>query len=423
MLLALGFTTDSENILTVLLQQGVPRPLTKLTVYLFAFAMLLPAIPVNLIISRENLSQNKVVSDRIANVLCFFVPWIVCIPLQTGNWLSPFQTWTSSIFVSGSNFIIPVLIYFKCKVFRRQYNADRILSIKQLELLKQIHQQSNRIVNHIGRKKEALAKDKDPLESQKNAESVEMDQFDPIAVNQDEAATLHETKGMEWIEDDVPDPDMEDYIQTMTSPRKSTLFERFATMGRSSNVVPPADSHSENIIAPQDLSLDRKISQVSSQTRAEESTQQTLPPGVKNDGPEETKYLQVSSTLNRNSISGTQSIRTLDRLPSVYTLDRRSAVRTIDRPFIDPSPGFDQIRTIDRPFVDSGTLESVANPDALTRLGRFKTLPTHPQFRTPAFRSVPQWMPLRGIHMAWIVLIITSIVTVGNIAVNLVPSN
>jgi hypothetical protein len=425
-ILALGFATESDNILTVLLQQGLPRSFTKLTVYLFAFAMLLPAIPVNLIISRENLSQNKVVSDRIANLLCFFVPWLICIPLQTGNWLTPFQTWTSSIFVSCSNFIIPVLIYFKCKVFRHQYNADRILSIKQLELLKQIHHQSNRIVNHIGRKKEALGKTNDSVEPNHKTDTVEMVELNPIVVNQDSPAPNQETSAMEWIDDDVPDPDMEDYIKTMTSPRKSTLFERFTTIARNSNLTPPVEPQNEAIASTKSPSLHRKPSQVSVQTHTEENSEQPHPtflsvdPNEKNANNEESRYLQVTPTLNRNSTVGTM-VRTMDRVSSVYTIDRKSAIRTIDRPFLDPAAGLDQVRTIDRPFVDHGTLDSVANPDALTRLGRFKTLPAHPHFRTPAFRSVPEWMPLRGVHMAWIVLLITSVVTIGNIIVNLVP--
>ena len=72
LILALGFDKMAgvDNILTVLLEQGPLISneisiLTKLSVYMFAFVMLIPAIPVNLIISRENLSQNNVVPDRI----------------------------------------------------------------------------------------------------------------------------------------------------------------------------------------------------------------------------------------------------------------------------------------------------------------------------------------------------------------------
>ena len=81
----------------------------------------------------------------------------MAIPLQTGNLIQPFQTWTSNIFVSTSNFIIPVIIYFQCVEFRKAYNQDRsILTAKQLEILKAIHSKSSSLVNHLGRRKNEL---------------------------------------------------------------------------------------------------------------------------------------------------------------------------------------------------------------------------------------------------------------------------
>ena len=71
LILALGFDPIQgvDNVLTVLLEKGKNLSntmvvLVKISVYMFAFVMLIPAIPVNLIISRENLSQNNVCSDR-----------------------------------------------------------------------------------------------------------------------------------------------------------------------------------------------------------------------------------------------------------------------------------------------------------------------------------------------------------------------
>jgi hypothetical protein len=69
-IVAAGFSDVSENVLSpTLLTLGnavnpnrIASVLTKLTVYAFAFVMLIPSIPVNLIISSENLVQNKVVS-------------------------------------------------------------------------------------------------------------------------------------------------------------------------------------------------------------------------------------------------------------------------------------------------------------------------------------------------------------------------
>ncbi|KAH9276493.1 hypothetical protein BASA83_001196 [Batrachochytrium salamandrivorans] len=125
-ILALGFDIGpSNNILPVLSQIGPPVLLSKITVFLFAYVMLIPSIPVNLIISKGNLFQNKVTSEAVAIVLSYVFPWIISIPLQTGVVLLPFQSWTSLIFVSVSNFIVPILIYLRCHVFRRDYNRDR----------------------------------------------------------------------------------------------------------------------------------------------------------------------------------------------------------------------------------------------------------------------------------------------------------
>lgn len=54
-----------------------------------------------------------------------------------------FQLWTSLLFVSTSNFIVPLVIYLRCNEFRKKYNKDRrVLTKKQQHLLKKIHYQS-----------------------------------------------------------------------------------------------------------------------------------------------------------------------------------------------------------------------------------------------------------------------------------------
>jgi hypothetical protein len=41
--------------------------------------MLLPSIPVNLVITKDNLLQNNLVSETVANILCFVLPWLIGI--------------------------------------------------------------------------------------------------------------------------------------------------------------------------------------------------------------------------------------------------------------------------------------------------------------------------------------------------------
>lgn len=73
-----------------------------------------------------------------------------------------FQVWTSLIFVSTSNFVVPLLIYLKCNQFRKKYNIDRrVLTKKQQYLLKKIHFQSiaiNKWVDEQKALKDALSK-------------------------------------------------------------------------------------------------------------------------------------------------------------------------------------------------------------------------------------------------------------------------
>ncbi|TPX56107.1 hypothetical protein PhCBS80983_g04782 [Powellomyces hirtus] len=151
---ALGFDIDeSGNILPALMRSG---KLNKGTAYMFSVVMLLPSIPVNFIVAQSNLVQNKVVGKRMGIVVAHVLPWFLCIPLQTGQTMQAFISWTSLIFVSTANFIIPLLIYIKCLRFRREYNESRALTQKQKLLLKEIHWSSRTIHRFID---DAIARD------------------------------------------------------------------------------------------------------------------------------------------------------------------------------------------------------------------------------------------------------------------------
>ena len=58
-----GYDNISSNMMQTLLVAGRPNILTKFMVYIFSFVMLIPSIPVNLIISKENLVQNDIMPD------------------------------------------------------------------------------------------------------------------------------------------------------------------------------------------------------------------------------------------------------------------------------------------------------------------------------------------------------------------------
>src|SRR4051794_32796976 len=47
-----------------------------------------------------------------ANLLSCALPWVIIIPFQTGFWLNTFMNWTSLIFSSSCNFILPFYMYY-----------------------------------------------------------------------------------------------------------------------------------------------------------------------------------------------------------------------------------------------------------------------------------------------------------------------
>ncbi|TPX34663.1 hypothetical protein SmJEL517_g02723 [Synchytrium microbalum] len=140
---------NGSNLLQVLTTQGVPQTLSKATTYIFSIVALVTSIPVFFIVARDNLVQNRVLGRSSATFVAFVLPWIVAIPFQSGSSLTYFVNWSSLIFTSVANFIIPLVIYLRCLKFRRGYNENRVLTGHQKSLLKAIHFASNTIQRGI----------------------------------------------------------------------------------------------------------------------------------------------------------------------------------------------------------------------------------------------------------------------------------
>jgi hypothetical protein len=397
-LLAIGFSGLSSNVLTVLLASGKPALLTKITVYSFAFVMLIPAIPVNLLISKDNLVQNKVVSNRVAVFLTLILPWFIAIPFQTGILLEDFQTWTSLLFVSASNFMIPIIIFFKCKEFRSQYNKERRLTPRQLELLKQIHASSTKILGEIERRQVQLS-DKNESEASivtidPNIPNMMIPTIDiPSGVDADciEQSSSHANRQIgllkvestrmifETLEDDVPDPDFEDrLIQRPTV--MGTLKRKFKN--HSTQDIHLETNSTENIIEVADgIALTK------------------LP-----------KSVTIRPRRSLGERSEIQNKNDNDRYGSSGTIDQE--IKAIDLPFLDLSQGDED------GFVnDQYKVTRVSRVDA----NRLKSLPSNQKYRSPAFRSVPIWFPLTPSTVAYVLLGLTSFVTIGNIILIFIP--
>lgn len=90
---------------------GVASFFLKLTVYLFPIVAIVSSIPVFSIVIKYNLVENGV-SDRVAFLWGVVFPWAISMPLlYMPNILAQFVNFTSLIFVSFTDFIVPFTLY------------------------------------------------------------------------------------------------------------------------------------------------------------------------------------------------------------------------------------------------------------------------------------------------------------------------
>ncbi|TPX49916.1 hypothetical protein SeMB42_g01485 [Synchytrium endobioticum] len=157
---ALAFNIDYGNLLTAMVTQGL---LGRITGYLFSIVILVSSIPVFFFVSRANLVQNDLANPTMATFLSHLLPWICVIPFQTGTMLATFIAYTSLAFVSIANFSIPLLIYIRCRHFRKVYNNARQLTPRQRELLKKIHIASRAINRCLDIAQYEIQRPKPPL--------------------------------------------------------------------------------------------------------------------------------------------------------------------------------------------------------------------------------------------------------------------
>jgi amino acid permease len=85
--------------------------LAPVAVYFFPLMAALSGVPIFCIILRQNLLETNVCTRFTANLLAVVAPWLVALPLQTGNGLQTVINYTSLLFGSVVNFVIPFLVY------------------------------------------------------------------------------------------------------------------------------------------------------------------------------------------------------------------------------------------------------------------------------------------------------------------------
>ncbi|KAJ3232382.1 hypothetical protein HDU81_003020 [Chytriomyces hyalinus] len=117
----------------------------KVTGLMYSIFILGPSIPPFSIMAHGNLVQNFGFNSNYCKLFTHGLPWLIATPVMRGQSVSSFNVWTSLLFVSVANFIIPFVIYMRACEFRGKYNHLRELSDNQLNLLKKIHCQSKSI--------------------------------------------------------------------------------------------------------------------------------------------------------------------------------------------------------------------------------------------------------------------------------------
>ncbi|KAJ3371456.1 hypothetical protein HDU91_005287 [Kappamyces sp. JEL0680] len=99
---------------------------------LFPVLTYITSIPVAMIVIRLNFLAARICSPSLANWWAVWLPFIICLPLQTGNYITYFGTYTSIVFQSCCNFFAPFLIY----IFLNKRNLEMAQSVlDELEFL------------------------------------------------------------------------------------------------------------------------------------------------------------------------------------------------------------------------------------------------------------------------------------------------
>ena len=388
---ALGFDSNpSNNSLQALLDMGHPGLLSEITVAMYAYIMLLPSVPVNFAIARDNLVQNNIVGKLAASLLCFAVPVLVSIPLQTRNYLFLFLTWTTLTFIAVANFIIPLGIYLKAIEFRKEFNAGRILSPHQIALLIDIHADSHEIGAYIGRQNHeevAVASGGDA-----NVEVIPqvlptIRIIDPSG-NDVESITNKSIYGME-TSNLLPEDQHQLQHRKSTSSRSSVSSEHWIDLFRNHGI----DEYSKiSMRSPQSL-----YQTMNSAARLDEESFNSSSP------------VEGLPIFQHGDSSSGQS----------GTGGHRFSPRIDDSWFAEDVPDPEQIQATQNNDVELNRVYQFDDQESLSSRMSRQSLPRDPNFKSPAFRAVPLWMPIQPRTLCWAFLVITSTVSLGNLVVQL----
>ena len=395
---ALGFETNSSNnSLQALLEMGSPVVLSRITVAMYDYVMLLPSVPVNFTICSDNLIQNKIVGKRAATILSFVLPIFVCIPLQTRNYLFLFLTWTSLTFASTANFIIPLGIYIKAIEFRKEFNSGRILSPHQLALLVEIHSESHEIGDYIA---DQSQRDIVPGSGNVFSDAPAIVLVPPVINIIDPSGNYADT----------------DSVKTESKSGKQGGTGIFFK-NKNANILSRKDSTS---------------------TRSSESSENWLDI-FKNSGLNEYSKIAMKSpnslyptldSVRKIDTESSNSVGPADVLGPVQISDDSSFKSSVNLRNHRVSPQIDEAwfeEDVPDPESDLASqsmhelrIYPTDRQNSMSSHESQQSLPRDPNFKAPAFRAVPKWLPIKPRSLSWALLSITSFISVTSLILQIV---
>ncbi|KAJ3068665.1 hypothetical protein HDU98_008197 [Podochytrium sp. JEL0797] len=471
-----GLQGSSVNVINIFTNPEYAHHLVlnKIFCYMFTIVMLLPAIPMSFIVSENNLVQNFALPHRwqkfSVKFVCFLLPWILCIPMQTGSLLGNFMNWTGVLFVSPANFIIPFCIFLKCLHFRREYNEHRALTPHQTEILKQVHVNSSTIVNyleggrHSTRTKPTLFArtlqrftKSNPITSTEQRESPAsfppstIDPTQPSDTN--EIPTVHVSvqrglrghKIVEWSDDPqqpsepaspgfsptaflIPsaNPSVRSYHSQVVSRAGSPVRDGLQISPTVSRGRSPPGFDASGTLAPRptldrqevdEFWLDETVPDPESERRRMKLQQRDLSPfrafgkggggggGGGDAGGEIPMISLTTGTIKKVSLQVEGESIQHSAAPTYSTFQSDDIQRSQNTLTEDVG---------ENEFLDIRDLKGSAL--------RKSTLPHHPHFVSPTFMAVPVWIPISGRTLAVGLLSVTTFLSLGVIALEIVSA-
>eukprot|EP01133_Synstelium_polycarpum_P010702 gene10702-12447_t len=109
---AFAYSLSSDNILNIMGSSG-SSDVTRIASYLFSLGVILPGIPVCFITTRYNLYVGYICGRKMSYFWGVIAPWLISFVFCNTKIFANFLNWSSLIFNSLVNFIIPFILYIR----------------------------------------------------------------------------------------------------------------------------------------------------------------------------------------------------------------------------------------------------------------------------------------------------------------------